>query len=58
MKDYRRERHSYVSRAGGDEGGQFLRWEDCIKRDVKKTGEEGSSYLDRGDLLQIRQVKR
>ena len=23
MKDYRRERHSYVSMAGGDEGGQY-----------------------------------
>ena len=23
MKDYRRERQSYVSRAGGDEGGQY-----------------------------------
>ena len=23
MTDYRRERHIYVSRAGGDEGGQF-----------------------------------
>ena len=30
MTDYRRERQSYVSRAG-DEGGQSrLRWEDCV----------------------------
>ena len=41
MTDYRRERQSYVSRAGGDEGGQArLRWEDCVKRDVRKAGEE------------------
>ena len=36
MTDYRRERQSYESRAGGR-----LRWDDCVKRDVKKTGEEG-----------------
>ena len=40
MADYRRERQSYVSRAGGDEGGPRLRWEDCVKRDVRKAGEE------------------
>ena len=40
MTDYRRERQCYVCRAGGDEGGQWLRWEDCVKRDVRKAGEE------------------
>ena len=35
MTDYRRERQSYVSRAGGDEGGPG--W---VKRDVRKAGEE------------------
>ena len=38
MTDCRRERQSYVRRAGGDEGGQG-----CVKRvkrDVKKAGEE------------------
>ena len=37
MTDYRTERQSYARRAGGDEGG--LRWEDCVKRDVRKAGE-------------------
>ena len=40
MTDYRRKRQSFVSRAGGDEGGQGLRWEDCVKRDAWKAGEE------------------
>ena len=44
MTDYRRERQSYVSRAGGDEGGQ-----DCAKRDVKKTGEEVDEKKKTGD---------
>ena len=37
MTDYRRERQMYVSRAGGR---PKLRWEDCVKRDVRKAGEE------------------
>ena len=38
---YRRERQSYVSRAGGVEGGQCcMGWEDCVKRDARKAGEE------------------
>ena len=48
MTDYRRERQSYVSRAGGDERPR-LRWEDCVKRDVKKTGEEGDWKKKTGD---------
>ena len=40
MTDNRRERQSYLSRAGGDERGQMLIWEDCVKRDVRKAGEE------------------
>ena len=39
LSRYRRERHSYVRRAEGDEGGVRLRWED-FKRDVGKAGEE------------------
>ena len=37
MTGYRRERQSYVSRAEGD---TRLRWENCVKRDVMKAGEE------------------
>ena len=40
MTDYRRERQSYVSRAGGRRGRRRPRWEDCVKRDVRKAGEE------------------
>ena len=40
MTDYRRERQSYLRRAGGDEGGQMQRWKDCVKRDVKNAVEE------------------
>ena len=39
MTGYRRERQSYLSRAGGDEG-PGLRWGDCVRRDVRKAGEE------------------
>ena len=33
--------------AGGDEGGQSLRWEDCVKRDAWKAGEEEDWTRDR-----------
>ena len=33
------QRQSYVRRAGGDDG-PMLRRADCVKRDVKKAGEE------------------
>ena len=44
MTDYRRERQSYESRAGGDEGGQG-----CVKRDVNKAGEGGDWKKKTGD---------
>ena len=39
MTDYQRERQSYVSRAGGDEGGQCGDGK-TVKREVNKAGEE------------------
>ena len=62
MTDYRRERQSYVSRPDGD-GGTRLRWEDCVKRDVKKAGEEGdwkkkTRYRGGCNILADEAVKR
>ena len=37
MTDYRKERQSYARRRRGR---PMLRWEDCVKREVKKAGEE------------------
>ncbi len=51
MTDYRRERQSYVSRAGGDEEGQC-----CVNRDVRKAGEEEDwkkKTRDRGEWKRI-----
>ena len=48
MTDYQRDRQSYVSRAGGDEGGQCC---DARTRDVRKAGEEEDwkkKTIDRG----------
>ena len=45
-----------MSRAGGDKGGQRLSWKDCVKRDVKKAGEEGDwkkKTRDRGGWRRI-----
>ena len=55
MKDYRRERQSYVSRAGG-EGRPILSWEDCVKRDARKAGEEGYWKKMTGDRGEWRRI--
>ena len=52
MTDYRRERQSYVRSAGGITGRRIrrrpmLRWEDCVKRDARKTGERKKKTRDR-----------
>ena len=38
--DFRRQRKSYVRRAGEKRGSPRMRWEDCVKRDARKLGEE------------------
>ena len=40
MRDYRRERQ-LREQGRRRRGTPRLRWENCVKRDVKKTGEEG-----------------
>ena len=44
MTDYRREWQSRRRR-----GRPRLRWEDCVKRDVRKAGEEGDWKKKTGD---------
>ena len=49
MTDYRREAAALRDEDRRRRGTPRLRWEDCVKRDVKKAGEEGDWKKKTGD---------